>query len=317
MQRRDFMMLAGAGMTAAYVRPAAAGLPASVSLVVPFSAGGGADQLARAFIEAAGLTGSTVIVDNRPGANGTIATRYVMQQPPTGGTLLLGSSSTQALGPLMPGGSGDPLGEVEIISILAETANALVVPAASPWRTLDDYTAAAKRSALSYASFGIGSSGHLYGLVLASARDVELTHIPYRGSSQAVADLIGGHVDSAFLTTTAVEALVRSGRLRVLAVTGPRRTGLLPDVATFAEQGVAGLDFNGWFALFGPKGIAPVAVTQLSQSIAALRNNSHFQGLMRQQGYDWIGSTPAEAAVQWRDTVEIFRRILAAHPVEP
>ncbi|WP_160120068.1 tripartite tricarboxylate transporter substrate binding protein [Rhodovarius lipocyclicus] len=319
MQRRTFHIQMGAALAASvFAAPArAASLPALINLVVPFSSGGGADQLARDFAEAAGLRDSTIVVDNKPGANGAIATRQVARQRPDGTTILLGTSSTQALGPLFQNAAADPVNELAPITLLAETANALAVSADAPWRTLEEFLAAARRGALTYGTFGTGSSAHLYGVVLASGAGVELEHVPYRGSSQAMADLLGGHVQAVFLTTSALDGQARAGRVRVLAVTGGRRTGLFPDVPTFAEHGIRDLDFNGWFALFGPKGLDAEVTERFARISAELGRNTAFTQRMAQQGYDWVGSTPAQLEAEHRRSVSLYRRILAANPITP
>ena len=297
--------------------PARAALPSTISLVVPFSPGGGADQLARDFVEAAAVTGTTVVVENKPGANGAIATRQVARHRPDGSALLLGTSSTQALGPLVQDLRADPVAELAPVTLLAETANALAVSADSPWRTLEEFLAAAKQDGLSYGTFGTGSSAHLSGVILASAAGVSLDHVPYRGSGPAVADLLGGHVKSVFLTTSALDGQNRAGRVRILAVTGARRAGLFPDVPTFAERGVANLDFNGWFALFGPRGLAQEVADRFAAAAARLGQDAGFVRRMAAQGYDWVGSTPAKLEEEHRRSVALYRRILAEHPITP
>lgn len=321
MNRRAVNRVIGAtlaGLLAGPVRrAAAAGLPPLINLVVPFAPGGGADQLARDFLEAAHITDSTVVVDNKPGANGITATRQVVRQRPDGSTLLLGSSSTQALGPLILNPQADPAAGLAPVTLLAEVANALAVPATSPWHSLDDLVRAARDGSVTYATFGTGSSGHLYGTVLASAAGIELTHVPYRGSGQAMTDLLGGHVQAAFLTTSALDAGVRGGSLRLLGVTGAARAGLFPDVPTFGEQGIRNLDFNGWFGLFAPAGIAPPVVARFAGISQALGRDAGFVARMRQQGYDWVGSDAPHLAAALQQSVGIYRRILAEHPITP
>lgn len=180
MKRRSFtraiaaLATLGGGRTGALAQPA--GLPPLVSLVVPFAPGGGADLLAREFAQAVQtrIPGTTILVDNKPGANGAIANRHVARQKPDGTTLLLGTSSTHALGPLLNRSDVDPVADFSPVTLLAETAAAWAVQATAPWRTLDEAIAAARKTPLTYGTFGAGSSAHLYGLVLAGATGAKL-----------------------------------------------------------------------------------------------------------------------------------------------
>jgi tripartite-type tricarboxylate transporter receptor subunit TctC len=302
------------GSASAQAQPA--GFPPLVSLVVPFAPGGGADQLAREFANAvqAQMPGTTIVVDNKPGANGAIANRHVARQKPDGATFLLGTSSTHALGPLLARADVDPVTDFSPATLLAETSAAWAVLSGTPWRTLDDAIAAARKAPMTYGTFGVGSSAHLYGLVLAGTTGAKLEHVPYKGSSQAISDLLAGHVDSVLLTTSALEAMTKHGKIRVLAVSGEQRTRILPDVPTFKEQGVARLEFNGWFGLFGPKGVPAPLLDRLAGAAKTLGENQDFNKRLVAQGYDWVGSTPTALAEELSRTIEIYRRIVATTP---
>lgn len=321
MRRRLFtkasvaLAAASAGWQANAQTPSPA-FPPLVSLVVPFAPGGGADQLAREFANAAQalMPGTTFLIDNKPGANGTIANRHVARQKPDGSTFLLGTSSTHALGPLLTRSDVDPIADFTPATLLAETATAWAVQATAPWRTLDEAIAAARKAPLTYGTFGVGSSAHLYGLILAGATGAKLEHVPYKGSSQAITDLLAGHVDSVLLTTSALDAMKKSGRLRLLAVSGEARTPLLPDVPTFKEQGISRLEFNGWFGLLGPKGVPAPLLDRLAGIAKALGANQEFNKRLSGQGYDWVGSTPTAFGEELVKTIEIYRQIVATAP---
>ncbi|MBS0549969.1 MAG: tripartite tricarboxylate transporter substrate binding protein [Proteobacteria bacterium] len=322
MQRRSFSLSALATATAGALghlgaaRAQGGGLPPLVSLVVPFAPGGGADQLAREFANAAApmVPGTTFVVDNKPGANGVIANRYVARQKPDGATFLLGTSSTHALGPLIHRGDVDPAADFSAATLLAETATAWAVLSTSPWKTLDDAIAAARRKPVAYGTFGVGSSAHLYGLVLAGATGAKLEHVPYKGSAQAITDLLAGQVDSVFLTTSALDAMKKQGKIRLLAVSGEKRTQTLPDVPTFKEQGVPQLEFNGWFGLFGPKDTPAPLLERLAAMAKVLGEDQNFRMRLVAQGYDWVGSTPGALARELVRTMEIYARIVANTP---
>ncbi|SKA41802.1 Tripartite-type tricarboxylate transporter, receptor component TctC [Enhydrobacter aerosaccus] len=319
MKRRTFnksvVALSAAGWSGS-ARAQASSFPALVSLVVPFAAGGGADQLAREFANAAQplLPGTTLVVDNKPGANGAIANRYVARQKPDGSTLLLGTSSTHALGPLLNHTDVDPVADFSPATLLAETSTAWAVLSSSPWHSLGDAIAWARKSPMTYGTFGVGSSAHLYGLVLANATGAKLEHVPYKGSSQAITDLLAGNVDSVLLTTSALDAMTRAGKIRLLAVSGEQRSRLLPDVPTFKEQGVPLLEFNGWFGVFGPKGVPTPLLDRLAAIAKTLGENGEFTTRLVAQGYDWVGSTPSAFNQELARTMEIYRKIIATTP---
>lgn len=319
MHRRTFTTLALAILagTTLQASPAQAqALPALVTIVVPFSPGGGADQLAREFAQAAQahLPGTTLIVENKPGANGNIAARFVARQKPDGATLLLGTSSTHALGPLVTPSDVDAVKDFSPATLLAETANAYAVSSTSPWKNLSELITAARAERFTYGTFGAGSSAHLYGLVLANSTGAKLDHVPYKGSGQAITDLLGGHIQSVFLTTSALDAMARDGKVRVLAVTGAKRTRLFPNVPTFEEQGVKQLDFNGWFGLLAPKGTPAPLLEKIAGAAKALAGDKAFSDRMAAQGYDWVGSTPATLQTELARSIGIYKQILAKHP---
>lgn len=323
MKRRTFtsgMLGLMTGGALARIRPVMAQgntLPALVTLVAPFAPGGGADQLAREFAHFAQsrAPGTTFVVENKPGANGAIAARHVARKEPDGATLLLGTSSTHALGPLIAKmDPADIVKEFSPVTLLATTANVLAVASTSRWKTLDDFLADARQNALTYGTFGTGSSAHLYGLLLAQSTGAKLSHVPYKGSSQAATDLLGGHIEAVFLTSSALEGLAREGKVRVLAVTGKTRTRVLPDIKTFEEQHVEKLDFSGWFGLFAPAG-TPAPLREAVAALAAdLGKDATASQHMTGQGYDWVGSSPQALQDSLQSTIAIYQKVLASRP---
>jgi len=316
---RSFLSLVAAGASWPIAgRAEPGGFPSLVSLVVPFAPGGGADQLAREFANAAQplIPGTTFVIDNKPGANGAIANRHVARQKPDGSTFLLGTSSTHALGPLLTRSEVDPVADFSPATLLVETSTAWAIQGTAPWRNLKEAIASARKTPMTYGTFGVGSSAHLYGLVLAGATGAKLEHVPYKGSSQAITDLLAGHVDSVLLTTSALDAMAKHGKIRLLAVSGAERTQMLPDVPTFGEQGVPRLEFNGWFGLFGPKGVALPLLDRLASVARVLANDQGFKSRLVSQGYDWVGSTPSALGRELTKTIDIYRQIVAATPAD-
>lgn len=244
-------------------------------LVVPFAAGGGTDSVAR--LLASGLQarlGRAVVVENRPGANGLVAGQALLQQPPDGHTLLLGSFSTHVIAPLAARRNGDAaralLEGYSALSVVGYAPLALAVERSSPDRTLSEFVERARHQRTTFGSFGAGSSAHLLGEIIASRTQALLEHVPYKGSAPAINDLLGRHVDSVILTAAAVVPQVASGQLRVLAVSSKARLPALPGVPTLAEAGHTGLAETGWFALFMPAKAPEEAKARLAAALVAV-----------------------------------------------
>ncbi|MWB79176.1 tripartite tricarboxylate transporter substrate binding protein [Pseudooceanicola sp. 216_PA32_1] len=284
-----------------------------VTLVVPFSPGGGTDLLARLVstkLEAS--LGAPVVVDNRPGASGAVAGAYVMSQPADGYTLLFGTSSTNAISPVLHDDKmGDMIGNFEPVSLVANSALILAVPADSPITDLKGYVAASAEQPITYGTFGVGSTPHLLGTLFASESGADLIHVPYKGSAPAVADVTGGHIDSAFLTVTALTASIKDDALRGLAVAAPERLSQFPDIPTFAEDGFDGLDDAGWFAIFAPKGVSKDIRTQVSDAVRTVLETPEAQKEFANLGVTAQGSTPDELAQKQDASVALVKGILS------
>lgn len=244
------------------------GAPArSVTLVVPYAAGGATDILGR--VLAQGLQeklGGSFIVENRPGAATAIGARAVARaRPADGHMLLVGTNVTFTVNPgLLPDLGYDPVADFAHISLLAETPYVLVVNPARGPANLAAFLerAKARPGGLSYGSFGNGSMAHLAAEIFAERAGVTMTHVPYRGSGQAVPDLLAGNIDLMFDTVASAKPLIQSGQLRPLGVTAAARLPALPDVPSFAEQGLQGVVVRGWFSVSATAGTpAPVLAT--------------------------------------------------------
>ena len=286
-----------------------------ITLVVPFAAGGGTDILARLVAKKLETsTRHTVIVDNKPGANGLIASQFVARATPDGHTLVLGSNSTHVIAPLL---SPDKLAmettknSFAIISVLASTPLVLAVSGKSEYENLDQFLNAKPDGGLTYGTFGAGSSAHLMGALLAARRGSRLLHVPYKGSSSAITDLLGRNIDSVFLTVAAVGAYVDGGQIRPLAVTGTERVQTLPGVPTFGERGIAGLENAGWFAVFAPAKTPDNIVSYLRGKLRDAMSEPDMQAKLPELGLQRKSEASDDMAI-WNGsvagTLEILRQ---------
>ena len=267
--RRRALLLAALASAAA---PAArAQSPKPLRLIVPFTPGGSTDILARAVGARLGpALGQTVLIDNRPGAGGSLGAAEAARAEADGNTLLMGHIGTLAVNPaLYPKLAYDPLKSFVPVAWVARVPNVLVVNAASPVRTLADLVtrARAQPGRLTYSSGGNGSAAHIAFEYLKLKAGFFMLHIPYRGTAPSVTDLLGGQVDATFTGAPTVLPHVRAGRLRALAVSSVQRLPSLPDVPTVAESGYPGFDADQWYGVVAPAGTPAAVVARLNAEI--------------------------------------------------
>ena len=274
MLRRQLPLLLAAAALPAAAQPDA--LPPAIRLVVTFPPGGASDILARALAEALmAHAGTRIVVDNRPGAGGTMGAAHVATQPADGSVLMLSNTAPIVTSPPIYRSAGyDPAGGFSHIAYLG--ANPFVIlahPGRVPARTLPDLVAwiRAERQPPAYGTSGAGSVGHIFALDFARRAGVELTHVPYRGSAPMQADLQGGSIPLAFDALPQNVVAIRDGRVRALAVSSPERQPMAPEVPTTAEGGFPGLTAENWLGLSGPRGMPPALVGRLhAEAMAAL-----------------------------------------------
>jgi tripartite-type tricarboxylate transporter receptor subunit TctC len=236
-------------------------------LVVPFPAGGPTDIVGRPFAQMLSeATGQSVVVDNRGGAGGSIGADVVAKSAPDGYTLLIGTVGTHAINPaLYRKLPYDATADFTPLGLLASAPVAVVVHPRTPYQSIADLVAAAKKEpgGIAFGSAGNGTPGHLTGEMFAKAAGVELKHVPYKGSAPALTDLIGGTIPLMFDPVQSVLQHVRSGKLRALAVSSEQRSAVLPQVPTLAESGLKGFEATAWWALFAPAGLPPAVTARL------------------------------------------------------
>jgi tripartite-type tricarboxylate transporter receptor subunit TctC len=240
-------------------------------LVVPFTPGGSTDILARALAPKLALAlGTNVVVDNRPGAGGSLGAAEVARSAPDGNTVLMGHIGTLAVNPALYAKlSYDPIRSFAPVAWVARVPNVLVVPASARAQTFAEFVALARAQPgrLTFSSGGNGSAAHITFELLKLRARIFMLHIPYRGSAPSINDLIAGQVDSTFTGTPAVLPHVKAGRLRALAVSSPQRIAALPDVPTVAESGLPGFEADQWYGVVAPAGTPAEVVARLNAEI--------------------------------------------------
>jgi tripartite-type tricarboxylate transporter receptor subunit TctC len=270
----------------------------AIKMIVPFAAGGGTDVLARIIAQNLNSKwGQPVVVENQPGASGGIGTRAVMKAPPDGYTLLM--ASTGAL--MAVSGSADADGPFDVNKVLSPIAVAaappylLVVSPTLPVNSTADLIRYAKQKpeGLTFGSSGVGAASHLSGLLFASATGTKMLHIPYKGTSPAVTDLLGGRIDMMFAPGPVVQPFVQSGQLKALGVTDTQRSKFYPDVPTVAD-GVPGYESVGWFGLLAPPNTPPAIIKQLNEVIVAAMQTQEFRDHLATLGAEPKPQTPEE-----------------------
>lgn len=269
-----------------------------ITLVVPHSAGGTSDILARTVAaEAAKTLGQTIVIDNKGGANGTIAAKQVASSAPDGYTLLLATASTHGINPsLYSRISYDAVKDFTPVTLLATVPNVLVVGPNVKARNVQELIAfiRAQGDKTNMGSAGAGTPGHLAGEMFKSEAKLEFTHVPYKGGSPAITDLIGGQIDFMFTTIPGVLPHVKAGTLRALAVTSPERSSAMPDVPTMAESGLPGFQAVSWHGVVAPAGTPDAVVARLNQALTGALAAPEVKQRLLEEGARASGVNTAE-----------------------
>lgn len=290
-----------------------------IRIVTPFPAGSVADVVARPIATHLSETwGQPVVVDNRGGAGGTIAAEIVAKAPPDGHTLLIGANGPNAVNPsLLKNLPYDSQRAFTAITIAATTNFLLTVPSSAPVKSVRELidAARAKPGQLRYASPGIGSTPHLAGELFKSLAHVDMVHVPYKGSTQYIVDLVSARIDACICGAGPLLAQVKAGRLRLLAVASGTRDPTLPGVPTISEEGVPGFDVVGWFGVLAPAGTPPPIVRKLHGEIVRLLTQPSVKATYLGAGLDTVSSSsPAEFDAFIRREREKWAKVIkAAH----
>ena len=289
----------------------------ALTLVVPFAPGASVDLLSRLLArEVTRAADVTVIVDNRPGANGIVGAELVKVAVADGKTLYIANVGSHAINASLYGKRlpYDALNDFAPISLLWRFPSVLAVPAASAARDVAELVAQAKKNSqgVTYASAGSGSGGHLLGEMLRAASGAPMIHVPYKGAAPAVIDLIGGRVDCFFVSYSSIQKQVEQGLLRVLAVAGEKRLDVLPQILTMREAGFASVQLDNWFGLVAPARTPASEIAVLHDRFASALMNVQVKRVMAEQGVEAVSSTPSQFAELMKNDTERLGRIVSA-----
>ena len=280
-----------------------------IRILVPFAAGGNTDSIARVTAEAlARKLNSSVIVENRPGANGALAAEAVMRAPADGYTLFMATAPQMAILPQLTKTKYDPVKDFEPISIVASNVFALAAGPGSSAKSLGEFVAAAKSQPgkASYASAGNGSVSHLSMAMFAQRAQLDMVHVTYKGGAPALADVMAGHMPVYFANVPEVLPHMGGARIRVLAVSSKTRLPQLPDVPTVAESGYAGFYSATWNGLSAPAQTPKAIVERIARELIALAKEPEFVTKMENLGVQVVCNTPTEFAAQLQEDVGVW-----------
>jgi len=279
-----------------------------IRLIVPWPAGGAADAVGRAVAEGLRVElGQSVVVDNIAGAGGNIGTQQFVRQPADGYTLLLATSSTNSANPYLYKKTGfDPLKDFAPVASLGIIPSVMVVAAASPFKSPQDIVKAAKAAPgkLSYASGGVGNSAHLAGELFKSVAKIDVIHVPYKGSSPALTDVMAGQVD--YMLDTGAYGQIKGGKIRAIAVASTKRHPMLPSVPTFEELGIKGMTMNAWYGVAAPAGTPAPVVDKVNAAVQAAFKSGELGKRLTDLGAELRPADAAGFAAFWKSELDRY-----------
>ena len=287
----------------------------TIAIVVPTAAGGGNDAMARTIGQKlAPLLGQTIIIDNRAGANGSIASEFVARAVPDGHTLMLGYIATHSMNPALQKLKYDPVADFEPVGLVGYSPTLMVANAAVAVKDVKDLVAQlkAKPDKYTYASAGNGTAPHFAAELFKLNAGVVMLGVPYKGSAPAISDTIGGQTQFMFPSLFTALPHVKSGKLKALAVAGPKRSPLLPDVPTLKEAGVDGVDVQQWYGIFAPAKTPKAIVDKLNKALNEVLNDKEIVKRMEDHGADVETSTPEQLGALVKAELVKWKRVVQA-----
>ena len=313
--------LAAVALTVGLVAQAGAAYPEKpVTIIVPFPPGGSTDMVARAIApKLQASLGQPFVIDNRAGATGAIGATAVKNAAPDGYTFLVASIGVYAINPFIQKKlQYDPVKDLDPITVAVRAPNVLVANPNFPANSVPELIALLKKTPgkITFASSGAGSSDHLTAALFWQQTGTDGIHVPYKGGAPAITDLLAGHADVSFQNINAVISHIKAGKLKVLAVTGDKRSPLLPNVPTLAEAGVRGADVFSWQAIAGPKGMPADVKQKLHAAIVAALNDPENRKRMEDIGFEIVANTPEQMAQFQAQELERWKQVIQVGKIE-
>ena len=310
------LLVAAAAATGAGAAMAQAAFPSkTITIVVPTAAGGGNDAMARTIGQKLGpLLGQTIIIDNRAGANGSIASEYVARATPDGHTLMFGYIATHSMNPALQKLRYDPVADFEPIGLVGYSPTLMVANATVGVKDVKDLIAQlkAKPDKYTYASAGNGTAPQFAAELFKLNAGVVMLGVPYKGSAPAISDTIGGQAQFMFPSLFTALPHVKSGKLKAMAVAGPKRAASLPDVPTLKEAGVEGVDVTQWYAIFAPAKTPKPIIDKLNKAMNEVLADKEIVKRIEDHGADVQSSTPDELATLVKTELAKWKRVVQA-----
>ena len=286
----------------------------AVRLIVPFAAGGGNDSVARVVAQQLSRAlGQQVIVDNRPGAGGVVGAEAAAKAAPDGYTLFLGGVGSLAVNPvLIQNLPYDALKDFQPIILIASAPSVLVVHPSVPVNTVEELITLARThpGQVNYASNGNGSSAQIAAVMFETTAGLDLVHVPYKGLSPALNDLLSGRVEMMFSSVVAIMPQIKAGKLRPLAVTSPTRAALLPEVPTLAESGLPDYRAGSWYGLLAPAGTPPEIINRINAATQQALDQPGVRAQLASEGADPIGGTPEDFTLHIRAELARMKEVV-------
>ncbi|EER59256.1 conserved hypothetical protein [Acidovorax delafieldii 2AN] len=290
-----------------------------ITLVVPFPPGGSTDLIARTLSSKLPekLGGGTVIVDNKPGATGTIGTAQVARSPADGHTLLVSSLGPFVIAPHLIKVPYDALKDLDPITVAVQAPNVLVVPSASRHNSLGEVISFTKANPgkMTFASSGNGSSDHLTAELFWLQTGTSGIHVPYRGGGPVMTDLLGNQVDASFMNINTAMPQIQAGKLKALAITSAKRSALLPNVPTLEESGIKDANVYSWQAIAGPKGLPADVKAKLNSAIASILSEPQTKARLLELGFEMVLNTPEQFAAFQAAEYARWQKLIVARKI--
>jgi len=285
-----------------------------IRILIGSAPGGGLDQTARVISDRlSAALGQPIVIDNRPGAAGTLAAQMLRNSTPDGYTLNLGAIGNLAVNYSLYKDVGyHPLKDLAPITHMVDAANVVVVHPGVPAQSIQDLVALAKKQpGMTYGSSGAGNAGHLAGELFKRMAGVDLTHVPYKGGGPAMLDLVGGRIHMIFASPSSAIPHIKSGRIRGLAVTTLKRSAIVPELPTVAESGIAGYEVNNWYAMVAPAKTPKVVIARLNRELVAILNDAEIRRRLIAHGVEAAPSTPEELGKYMKSEFEKWAKLIA------